>query len=770
MPSHPPRRPTLTRPLEQHLVLLDLLPTSAHLALASPSLPSRPNMGVKELGKFLKTRSPSSVTQYTSLVPFRGKRFAIDANLLTTKFHYANAGKFTPGTPLGTTAKPLADHHPAAGHSHARAWYWFLEALRKHGIHPIVVFDGDTRLAAKARENERRRDARALQGARAAAEGGRGARLREVEAVFGAVSEEDRPAVVEGFRRVVEDTWGDVGGGGGEPVRPVAAPARAEPDAAAAAAVEQQAWLARLDALLAQQQQDAPPLLDVGPDVAPVEPPPLEAASPAIAAGLDAVRRQDLEQAPPPLVPPAPDSESTASAPLEPSLDAPHPSPLANHLGPDASPTEPAVEQQAFLARLDARLAQQQQDAPSLVDVGPDVAPVEPPPLEAASPAIAAGLDAVRRQDLEQAPPPLVPTAPDSESTASAPLEPWLDAPHPSPLANPLGPDASPTEPASSALSPSLSTASPTSPPLPLGVTPSPSVAAALAAARLAQSHKLTSLAGPAASHGPIVAHIVALATLFAEYRADALNPVYSRNQVRVTHDEGRFFEGLLREGTPAEAAATAAAAAAVFNAASEDERALGDDKNERVLGEPAEEEEPPAPPTRDVELADIIAQSDKFFVSHTKRSDAPPRAAFREVRVRPLSLSLSLAYSFRVGERALTPSPIHLRSQRLVAALGVPFLEPSPLDPHEAEGVCAALCTLGHADYVVSEDTDVAVYGAPLLRSVTVTPAGTGREAARSMSVLDPVRLREDLGLTNEEFVDFALLCGTDFTDRVNK
>ena len=29
---------------------------------------------------------------------------------------------------------------------------------------------------------------------------------------------------------------------------------------------------------------------------------------------------------------------------------------------------------------------------------------------------------------------------------------------------------------------------------------------------------------------------------------------------------------------------------------------------------------------------------------------------------------------------------------------------------------------------------------------------------------------LREDLGLTNEEFVDFALLCGTDFTDRVNK
>ncbi|KPV75570.1 uncharacterized protein RHOBADRAFT_53535 [Rhodotorula graminis WP1] len=583
-------------------------------------------MGVRDLGKIIKARSPSSVTTYTSLAPFRGKRFAIDANLLTTKFHYAEAGTRPPDARLGGGA-PLGDGK-GGGHSHARAWYWFLEALRKHGIHPVVVFDGDTRLAAKAPENERRRDARALQGARAAAEGGRGARLREVEAVMARIADDERPAVVEGFRHVVERMWSRRdGSGGGELVPAVAATGgEGSSAAAAAAAVEQRVSLTQIEALLAQDRQEVPPSsapAGARPLVAPAEPLPLEAADSATAAASKAAIRDidrllDVEQAPAS----APASPSTD--PLPTTADEPHPSPLANLADADVSPSE----------------------RPPLAH-SPDV-----PPTVAVSP--------------------------------------------------PISPEA--------ALSPSL--------------------AAALAASRLANTAKLTSLAGPgpAASHGAIVAHVVALATLFAEYRADVLNPVYSRNQARVTEDEGRFFEGLLRYGTPAEAAETAVAAAS--DAASEDGR---------ELGEKEEEEESPVPPTKDAELGDIIAQSDKYFDSHLKRSDGVPRAAFKEVR-------------------------------RLVAALGVPYLEPSPHDPHEAEGVCAALCTLGHADYVVSEDLDAAVYGAPLLRFVTVTPAGTGREPKKPMTVLDPARLRDDLGLTRAEFVDFALLCGTDFTDRVYK
>ncbi|GAA5898862.1 hypothetical protein JCM8208_005414 [Rhodotorula glutinis] len=584
-------------------------------------------MGVKDLGPLIKKRSPSSVTKYTSLAPFRGKRFAIDANLLTTKFHHAEAGKVAPGAPL-TVRDPLPDH-PTAGHRHARAWYWFLEALRKHGIHPIVVFDGDTRLAAKAPENERRRDARALQSARAAAEGGRGARLREMEAVMSRIGNDERPAVVEGFRDVVERAWGG-GGRDGVPVPAVGTMAAGGSSAAAAAAFEQRWTSVKLEMLLAQLRE---------------KPPPSSASSTSIG-------------------------------------------------------TRPVVE------------------------------PAEPPPLLSAVAAAAPQPDrAEPHRAIEEAPPAAVSRAADGESAAPAPPSPSIDpnpttgdAPQPSPLADLVDVDVSPTERPSPALSPDLAD----SPPIPLEPPPSPSLAAALAASRLAQTAKLTTLVGPAASHGPIVAHVVALATMFAEFRADALNPVYSRNQVRVTEKEGRFFEALLGDGTSAEAAAEAA-----MDAASEGERALGEEEEK--------EEGPPASTPKDFKLDDIIAQSGNLFASHKKRSEGVPPRAFREVR-------------------------------RLVAALGVPYLEPSPFDPHEAEGVCAALCMLGHADLVVSEDLDVAVYGAPLLRSVTVTPAGTGKEAKKPMNVLDPERLRTDLGLTRAEFVDFALLCGTDFTDRVYK
>lgn len=126
---------------------------------------------------------------------------------------------------------------------------------------------------------------------------------------------------------------------------------------------------------------------------------------------------------------------------------------------------------------------------------------------------------------------------------------------------------------------------------------------------------------------------------------------------------------------------------------------------------------------------------------------------------------------------------------QRLVQALGVPYVQPSADRPHEAEGLCSTLYSLGLIDYVVSEDMDVAVYGAPLLRRLSTSRAkstpldedaiiptdaprptlvGAPLLSKTGMNVLDPFKLMEELGLTKEQFVDFALLCGTDFTERI--
>lgn len=98
-----------------------------------------------------------------------------------------------------------------------------------------------------------------------------------------------------------------------------------------------------------------------------------------------------------------------------------------------------------------------------------------------------------------------------------------------------------------------------------------------------------------------------------------------------------------------------------------------------------------------------------------------------------------------------------------MIEALGVPWLQPTPDHPHEAEGVCAALQQHGLADLVISEDTDVVVYGAPVLRNITLAD-----QPKVPMNVLDPVKLREALGMSKAEFVDLAILLGTDFTERI--
>ncbi|BGP48151.1 hypothetical protein JCM10450v2_004023 [Rhodotorula kratochvilovae] len=510
-------------------------------------------MGVRELGKLVRKLAPSSVTSYTSLRPFAGKRLAIDANLLTTKFHYANAGKRTPNG---------IDVEPNEGHRHVRAWFYFLEALRKQDIQPVVVFDGETRVKEKARENERRRKARELQRLRAAAEGDRGDRLREIREVWSRVKDGDRVAVVEGFRQAVEEITLEV-----------AAPI---------------------------------PLAESGESG--------DAAARESGESADAAAREVVS-------PNAPLHAPALTQPIRPAAPAAPPE-------PETPPRTPLVAEE-----------------PAAVEPVKDAAPKQLPP---------------RQEEAALKPPYLAPSEPKLAKVASAPPRNAAEVALPFDLAS----------------------------------------EAAAAGLRLERTGRITSLVG-AASEGTTAAHVIALVSLFTAYRSDSRNPVYSKNQVLVTNDEGAFFQSILRAEIDVE---------------------FFDD---------------PALARNDVELDDIIARSDKLGESHSKRSDAVPRAAFEEVR-------------------------------KLVGALGIPFLEPSPAEPHEAEGVCSALHALGLIDYVVSEDTDVAVYGAPLLRKISVTEAGTGRAPKEPMNILDPVTLRSELGLTKEEFVDFALLCGTDFTERI--
>uniref|UniRef100_A0A6C0ELS8 XPG N-terminal domain-containing protein n=1 Tax=viral metagenome TaxID=1070528 RepID=A0A6C0ELS8_9ZZZZ len=95
--------------------------------------------------------------------------------------------------------------------------------------------------------------------------------------------------------------------------------------------------------------------------------------------------------------------------------------------------------------------------------------------------------------------------------------------------------------------------------------------------------------------------------------------------------------------------------------------------------------------------------------------------------------------------------------TKQLFDLLDVPYFDA----PLEAETMCADLCKQGKVDAVLSEDTDVLAYGAPVFLTKFNTSNG-GCYQIRYDRVL------EELGMTPKQFLDFCIMCGTDYNKNV--
>ncbi|KZT69944.1 PIN domain-like protein [Daedalea quercina L-15889] len=96
--------------------------------------------------------------------------------------------------------------------------------------------------------------------------------------------------------------------------------------------------------------------------------------------------------------------------------------------------------------------------------------------------------------------------------------------------------------------------------------------------------------------------------------------------------------------------------------------------------------------------------------------------------------------------------------SKEILRAMGVPCIEST--GPFEAEALASSLVLNGYADYVASEDTDVLVYEAPLIRNIA------SRQGPLMM--ISGTDVRATLQLDRAGFIDFVLLLGTDFSQRI--
>ncbi|KAG2008412.1 flap endonuclease-1 [Coprinopsis cinerea AmutBmut pab1-1] len=118
-------------------------------------------------------------------------------------------------------------------------------------------------------------------------------------------------------------------------------------------------------------------------------------------------------------------------------------------------------------------------------------------------------------------------------------------------------------------------------------------------------------------------------------------------------------------------------------------------------------------------------------------------------------SCKMSVSFKRRCN---LPNTDTYNESKDIIRAMGVPIID-APLET-EGEGLASSIVLHGDADFVVSEDTDVLVYGAPLLRNLT--------SMHEPLEIICSQTIRQCLELDPVSFLDFALLLGTDFTQRI--
>ena len=82
---------------------------------------------------------------------------------------------------------------------------------------------------------------------------------------------------------------------------------------------------------------------------------------------------------------------------------------------------------------------------------------------------------------------------------------------------------------------------------------------------------------------------------------------------------------------------------------------------------------------------------------------------------------------------------------------------------PEEAEKMCAAACIAGYVSAVLSEDTDVMAYGAP----VFLTKIDTGSDTCVRIT---HSKVLESLKLNKDQFLDLCIMCGTDYNPNIPK
>jgi 5'-3' exonuclease len=100
-----------------------------------------------------------------------------------------------------------------------------------------------------------------------------------------------------------------------------------------------------------------------------------------------------------------------------------------------------------------------------------------------------------------------------------------------------------------------------------------------------------------------------------------------------------------------------------------------------------------------------------------------------------------------------------YIITKKLFDLLDIPYIDADM----EAETLCSDLCLQGKIEAVLSKDTDVLAYAAPIF----LTDINTKNQTC---TMIEYKELLQEMELSSDEFLDFCILCGTDYNKNIPK
>lgn len=160
------------------------------------------------------------------------------------------------------------------------------------------------------------------------------------------------------------------------------------------------------------------------------------------------------------------------------------------------------------------------------------------------------------------------------------------------------------------------------------------------------------------------------------------------------------------------------------------------------------------------LEKAKLTGEIDPILIELNETLEGKKKTLLRPEQKKPINLAaLEYEISKKQTQAASVSDEDFTLSKQLLDIIGIPWFQA----PMEAETTCADLCIQNRVDVVFSEDSDVLCYGAPFV----VTKVNTGDNTAVVVSHSD---ILEALNFTKSQFIDFCIMCGTDYNSNIFK